>query len=114
MDDYAEESQNDSVFIYFEMILNIYREFCSGELSENQFEDECFSRMEDYYNYVVFSRKIHNNYLKTLKTLSKELWIQSLISIRYFCLRHSSMFWQRQYIIWLIITELFRSGRISI
>lgn len=73
VDDYAEESQNDSVFIYFEMILNIYREFCSGELSENQFEDECFSRMEDYYNYVIFSRKIHNNYLKTFENALKRI-----------------------------------------
>ncbi len=73
VESYVEEKQKDSVSIYFEMLVKIYNEFCDGKLSEKQFEDECFARMEDYYNYIVFDEKVNSSYLRNFQGALKKI-----------------------------------------
>lgn len=66
-DEYAVEYPTDSTIVYFELLLGLYSSFCNGEISEEQFVEECFSRLEDYYNYVVFDKQFSNSHLKAFE-----------------------------------------------
>jgi len=66
-DEYAVEYPTDSTIVYFELLLGLYNSFYNGEISEEQFQEECFSRMEDYYNYVVFDKQFSNSHLKAFE-----------------------------------------------
>lgn len=71
-DEYAIVYPTDSTIVYFELLLGLYSSFCNGEISKEQFQEECFSRMEDYYNYVVFDKQFSNSHLKAFEnTLSR-------------------------------------------
>lgn len=68
-DEYAVEYPTDSTIVYFELLLGLYYSYGNGEISKEQFQEECISRMEDYYNYVVFDKQFSNSHLNAFKTV---------------------------------------------
>ena len=68
-DEYTVEYPTDSTIVYFELMLGLYQTYCDGRLLEKDFQEECFSRMEDYYNYVVFDKQYSNSYLNAFQNM---------------------------------------------
>ena len=69
VNDYTVEYPTDSTIVYFELLLERYQAYCDGEISEKDFQEACFSRMEDYYNYAVFDKQYSNSYLNAFRDM---------------------------------------------
>lgn len=73
VDQYVMEEQSDSIFVYFEIILNLYNKYSNGLITEKEFEEECYLRMEDYYDCVEIGQRYNSSSLKSFESAIKKI-----------------------------------------